>query len=146
MFINASRAAILRHAATHIALLSSCSALALRAQTVTARKTSALERTVDATIKPGDDFFAYANGGWLKATRIPEGKERWSVRDEINEQTRHRITQLLDEARNAPAGTLARKVADFRAAWLNEATIEARGRAPLQAQLDSIDAIADKRA
>src|SRR6185369_12339550 len=37
-----------------------------------------------------------------------------------------------------------RKVADFRAAWLNEAAIEARGRTPLQPQLDSIDAITDK--
>ena len=49
--------------AVRIAVLSLGSAFALRAQT--------LERTVDATIKPGDDFFAYANGAWLAATTIP---------------------------------------------------------------------------
>ena len=68
MFVNPSRASVLRHAAAQVALLSSCSVLALHAQPLTNRSASALERTVDATIRPGDDFFAYANGGWLKAT------------------------------------------------------------------------------
>ena len=146
MLVNASRATILRQTATHIALLASCSVLTLRAQTVTDRRASVLERTVDATIKPGDDFFAYANGGWLKATEIPQGKERWSARDEINELTRQRLAKLLDDARNAPPGSSARKVADFRAAWLNEAAIEAKGLAPLKPLLDSIDGITDKGA
>ena len=146
MPINASLAIVLRQTATRIVLLSSCSFIALRAQTVSDKRASALEHTVDATIRPGDDFFAYANGGWLKATRIPQGKQRWSARDEINELTRQRIVRLLDDARNAPPGSSARKVADFRAAWLDEAAIEARGRAPLASQLDSINGIADKEA
>src|SRR4029079_18155254 len=72
MYINAFRANHLRLTASLTAALSSCSALALRAQTATHSKASALERTVDTTIKPGDDFFAYANGAWLKATAIPQ--------------------------------------------------------------------------
>src|SRR3954466_7668505 len=75
---------------------------------------------VDATVKPGDDFFAYANGAWLKSTIIPVGKARWGARDEINDITRQRIAKLLDDARNAKAGSLARKVADFREAYINE--------------------------
>jgi predicted metalloendopeptidase len=146
MLVNASRAIVLRQMATQIALLLSCSALTLRAQAATDKGASALERTVDATVRPGDDFFAYANGGWLKATQIPEGKQRWSARDEINDVTRQRIARLLDDARSAPPGSTARKVADFRAGWLNEAAIEARGRAPLASQLDSINRIADKDA
>jgi predicted metalloendopeptidase len=108
MLVNASLAVVLRRTATLIALLSSCSVLALRAQTVTDKGASALERTVDATIRPGDDFFAYANGRWLKATKIPQGQQRWSARDEINELTRQRIARLLDDARNAPPGSSAR--------------------------------------
>jgi predicted metalloendopeptidase len=146
MLVNASRATILRQTATHIALLASCSALTLRAQTVTDRRASVLERTVDTTIKPGDDFFAYANGAWLKATEIPKGKERWGTGNEMNEVARQRLTKLFDETRNAPPGSSARKIADFRAAWLNETAIEARGRAPLKSQLDSVDGIADKAA
>src|SRR6185503_5142777 len=57
-----------------------------------------------------------------------------------------RIASLLEGARSAPHGSMARKVADFHAAWLNEEAIEAHGRAPLQSQLDSIDAVADKDA
>jgi putative endopeptidase len=95
---------------------------------------------------PGDDFFAYANAAWLKATTIPAGKDRWGARDEINDVARRHVMQLLDDARNAPAGSLARKVADFRAAYSNDAIIEARGLAPLKPLLDSIDRIADKAA
>ena len=124
--------------AVRIAALSLCSALALRAQT--------LEHTVNASIAPGDDFFAYANGAWLKATTIPPGKDRWSARDEINELTRTRLASLLDDATRGQPGTLARKVADFRAAWSNEAVIEAKGAAPIESLLDSIDAIADRGA
>jgi predicted metalloendopeptidase len=71
---------------------------------------------LDRDVKPGDDFFAYANGAWLAATEIPQGKERWGARDEINELNRQRLAKLLDDARNAPPGTLPRRVADFRAA------------------------------
>jgi len=104
------------------------------------------EEGVDATIKPGDNFFAYANGGWLKSTQIPAGKDRWTARTEIDERTRPRIAQLLDAAATAPAGSLARKAADFRAAYLNQAAIESRGLAPLKPLLDRIDAAQDKAA
>jgi putative endopeptidase len=95
-------------------------------------------------ITPGDDFFAYANGGWLKATTLPTGKEQWGARDELKEQARVRIAALLDDAGAAPAGSPARKVADFRAAYLNEAAIEARGLASLQPLLDRIEKVSDK--
>jgi predicted metalloendopeptidase len=101
---------------------------------------------VDVSIKPGDDFFAYANGGWLKATEIPAGKERWSARTEIDELTRRQIVKLLDDASGAPMGSAARKVANFRAAYLNEAAIEARGIAPLAPLLERIAAVQDKTA
>lgn len=120
----------LRPMAAYFALIAVCCAPSLRAQSVS----------------PGDDFFAYANRDWLLATTIPRGKERWSARDEINEITRQRVARLLDDARRAPPGSSARKVADFRAAMLNDATIAARGRTPIQSQLDSIDVIADKAA
>lgn len=99
---------------------------------------------VDATVTPGDDFFAYANGAWLKATALPAGKERWGAREELQEQARQRIAALLDAARAAPAGSAARKVADYRAAYLNEAAIEARGLASLQPLLDGVEKVSDK--
>ena len=104
------------------------------------------ERGVDSAVAPGDDFFAWANGGWLAAARIPPGRDRWGARDEINELTRRQVLQLLDDASAAPAGSTARKAADFRAAWLNESAIEARGLASLRPALDSIARLQDKAA
>jgi putative endopeptidase len=95
-------------------------------------------------VSPGDDFFAYANGDWLAATALPPGTERWTARNEINELARRQVGRLLDDAATAPAGSLARKVADFRAAWLDTAAIEAQGIRPLAPLLDSIDLLRDK--
>lgn len=107
------------------------------------RVSASLESTVDAHIKPGDDFFAYANGAWLSAAVIPAGRDRWSVRDDINELTRRKIDAILDDARTASAGSLARKVADFRSAFLNGSAIEQRGIAPLAPMLSEIDRAGD---
>jgi putative endopeptidase len=110
------------------------------------RTSPRLDRTVDASVKPGDDFFAYANGAWLKTTAIPAGKERWGARDEIGVMTRQRVTKLMDEASAEPAGSSARKLADFRAAYMNEIAIEAMGLAPLKPLLDAIGHVQDKTA
>jgi putative endopeptidase len=127
-------------------VLSWCPASTACAQALGHRKAANLESTVDASIRPGDDFFAYANGSWLKATEIPAGKVRWGARNELDDITHQRVMQLLDDASGAPAGSTARKVADFRAALLNEAAIEAKGLAPLKPLLDSIDRMQDKAA
>src|SRR5437762_208949 len=104
-------------------------ASAAPAQASDERAPSAYEDAVDADTKPGDDFFLYANGGWLEATAIPTGKGRWGAGGQIAERTRQQVAKLLDEASSAPLGSDARKVADFRAAYLNEAAIEKIGRA-----------------
>lgn len=127
-----------------VAALSFGAVFRAHAQTTGDRKTVKLESTVDAKIRPGDDFFAYANGSWLKSTEIPAGSDRWGARDEINAVNRGRVTQLLDDARTAPVGSTARKVADFRTALLNQEAIEAKGLAPLKPYLDSIDHVRDK--
>ena len=95
-------------------------------------------------IRPGDDFFAYANSDWLSAAEIPPGMNRWTARNEINELARQQVVKLLDDALNAPQGSLARKVADFRAAYLNHAAIESKGIQPLAPLLDSITLLRDK--
>ena len=117
-----------------------------RAQAPAERPNAALENTVDRGIRPGDDFFSYANGSWLKATAIPAGKDRWGARNEIDDITRQRVMQLLTDADAGTVGTTARKVADFRTALMNEAVIEARRLTPIKPHLDSIDRLHDKLA
>ncbi len=117
---------------------------AVHAQAMDVGMPSALESGIDASIKPGDDFFAYANGAWLKSTEIPADKERWGASNEIIELTRRQVLKLLDDTSAAPVGSLARKVSDFRAAYLDEVAIEARGSASLKPMLDRIDHVRDK--
>ena len=127
-----------------LASLSAWPASPASARATGARKGSRADAAVSTSIAPGDDFFGYANGAWLEATSIPAGKGRWTGRDEIQEVVRRRIAALLEDAAAAPAGSAARKVADFRAAYLNEAAIEAGGLAPLRPLLDRVDRVSDK--
>mgnify|MGYP003694091235 CR=1 FL=1 len=90
------------------------SAMELWAQAPRDHVVSRLESTVDTGIKPGMTLFGYANGAWLKATVLPPGKNRWAVRDDINERTRRQVEAILDEARTAPP-------ARWPARWLTSA-------------------------
>jgi putative endopeptidase len=95
-------------------------------------------------VRPGDDFFAFANASWLGTATIPAGRTSWTARTEIGELTSRQLAQLLDDADTQPPGSLARKVADYRAAYADEAAIEARGIAPLRPLLDTIGRVQDK--
>ena len=122
------------------------SATGVRAQAPHERAASRLESTVDPGIKPGDDFFAYANGAWLKTAVIPAGRDRWAVRDEIFALTRRQVAAILDDASTSRPGSLARKVVDFRNAYLNQAAIDERGLMVLASTLSRIDGAGDKLA
>lgn len=102
------------------------------------------ESGLRAGLAPGDDFYSFANGAWLDSTRVPAGRARWGVRNEIEETTRRQVARLLDDALRAPPGALSRRVGDFRAAYLDEAGIESRGLAALRPALDSVERIRDK--
>jgi predicted metalloendopeptidase len=101
---------------------------------------------MDASVAPGDDFSAYANGGWIKATPIPADKPSYGLFEILADQTRKRIQTLIQEA--AQEGSAAsgdtRKIADFYASFMDEAAIESKGIAPLKPQFDTISAIADR--
>jgi len=103
---------------------------------------------MDKSVRPGDDFFAFANGGWIKATTIPADKSEFGVATILVDQTRKQTVEIIQDPVNAgPNATPdARKLADFYASYVDEAGIEAKGLAPLKPRLDAIAAIADKRA
>ncbi len=101
--------------------------------------------TANATIRPGDDFFAWANGDWLAKTDIPADRSSWGAMAGLAEDTNQRIVKLIEDAARDKAGSSeARKVGDYFSAYMNEAAIEAKGAAPLKPQLDRISAIKDK--
>ncbi|MFM1983439.1 MAG: hypothetical protein RJB22_2158 [Pseudomonadota bacterium] len=98
---------------------------------------------MDASVKPGDDFYKFVNGGWEKRTEIPADRSSWGgfgiLRDLSDTRTRAIIDDVSKQT-NAP-GSVAQKVGDFYASFMDEATVEARGAAPLKPELAKIDAI-----
>ena len=103
---------------------------------------------MDKSVAPGDDFNAYANGGWLKATPIPPDKAGYGIFTILADETRTRTRALIEEvAKAAPAGNAdARKIGDYYASFMDEAAIESKGIEPLKPQLAEIAAIADRHA
>jgi putative endopeptidase len=101
---------------------------------------------MDPSVKPGDDFYDYANGGWIKRTQIPPDRSRIGVFTALDDLSNKRTFGLIEETvkANAPAGSNPRKIADLYTSFMDEATIEAKGLAPLRPHLEAIAAIRDK--
>ena len=106
-----------------------------------------LPENLDTSVKPGDDFFRYSNGGWLKRTEIPADRASISVFQTLVDKSNQRVRGLIEEAvkANPARGTNQRKIADLYTSYMDEAGIEARGLAPLKTHLDAIAAIKDKK-
>ncbi|MBP3983845.1 M13 family metallopeptidase [Pseudoxanthomonas helianthi] len=121
-------------------------AAAPAAQTAPAAPVSGIDLAgIDKSVKPGDDFDEYANGAWKKATEIPADRAGVSTGFYVFEKAEKRNAELIQglEKSNPAAGSNERKIADYYAAFMDEAGIESRGLAPLQPKLDSVNAIAD---
>jgi len=103
---------------------------------------------MDTSVAPGDDFFRYANGAWLKKTDIPPDRPGYGIWSTLFDRAQQRTRELLDAAAagTAAAGTDGRKIGDYYATYLDEQGIEAKGVTPLRDRLASIQGIADKRA
>ena len=98
---------------------------------------------MDTTVKPGDDFYRYADGNWIAHTEIPADRTSVGVFASLADISTKRTAGLIEEAaRSNPApGTPARKIADLYASFMDEKAIEARGLAPLKPELTAIAAI-----
>ncbi|MBS0461401.1 MAG: M13 family metallopeptidase [Proteobacteria bacterium] len=98
---------------------------------------------MDRAVKPGDDFFEYANGAWLQRTPIPADKPAVSLRLAMSDAIEQRLHAIV-EAAAASAGhqptTLAGKVGAFYKAFMDEARIEALGAKAIAPQLDAVRA------
>ncbi len=99
---------------------------------------------MDTEVRPQDDFFAYANGKWLAATEIPADRASWGSFDLLNEKNLVQLRELVEAAAAAPdANAAAGRIGNFFTAFMDDATIEARGLAPVAAELAAIDALSD---
>ncbi|MEO7276562.1 MAG: M13 family metallopeptidase [Sphingomicrobium sp.] len=103
--------------------------------------------SMDKTAVPGDDFYQYANGGWLKKTEIPADRSSigafWVADQQREKNTRELFDAIIKS--NPTSGNDA-LIANYYKAYLDTDAIDRSGVTPAKADLDAISAIADKRA
>jgi len=100
---------------------------------------------IDRSVDPGDDFFAYANGTWMRRTEIPPDRSSYGVFSILDEQVEERTADLIREARRSKSlDSESAKVGACYDAYMDEASIEAKGLGPLKAELAAIAAIANR--
>ncbi|NDK57500.1 M13 family metallopeptidase [Pontibacter sp. BT213] len=101
---------------------------------------------MDLSVKPGDDFYTYANGAWLKANPVPAKETRWGSFNELRDFNIKAVRTILNDAAaktNAKAGSVEKRVGDFYAAGMDSATIDKLGYTPIKADLERIKGIKD---
>ena len=139
------------------ALLIVASALALAAcdRSATGPKTEQAQgsevgivtASMDTSVKPGDDFFGYANGNWVKNTPIPADRSSMGAFTIADMERERQSRELIDGILKAnPTSGNDALIANYYKAYLDTGAIDRAGMAPAKADLDAIAAIADKRA
>lgn len=94
----------------------------------------------DFTIKPGDDFFTYVSGNWMKKNPIPDDESRWSAFNVLNKENQMKLKTLFEEAANGSHKESDwLKIGDFYSSGMDSVKIEEQGIKPLQTYFDKID-------
>ena len=135
-------------AETHQAAAAGTAAAGIAANEASSRPKAAIGdfgldlTALDPAVRPGDDFFTYANGGWYQSFEIPADKSSFGPFDRLDELSKERVRAIIEKAAaaQAPAGTAEQQIGDYYAAYMDQAAIEANGLAPAQADLGRIAA------
>ncbi|MBC6111919.1 M13 family metallopeptidase [Pedobacter fastidiosus] len=101
---------------------------------------------MDQSVKPGDDFYQYASGNWIKNNPVPAKETRWGSFNELRDFNINAVKTLVEDAaadKSAPAGSVKRRVGDFFAAGMDTVTIEKLGYTPIKPDLEKVKQIKD---
>src|SRR6516164_6464421 len=105
-------------------------------------------KNMDTSVKPGDDFFRYANGAWIKRTEIPPEYSRWGSFNELIEHNSDALHAIAEKASTTQVDPKlapeTQKVGDYYASGMDEKAIEAVRTKPLEGEFKRIDAIKDR--
>lgn len=102
---------------------------------------------MDSSVKPGDNFYLYANGSWVKNTAIPDDQSAWGSFYTLYQDNLKKLRNLLEEAAasGAAKGSLEQKLGDYYASGMDTLGIEKRGAEPLKPVLAQIEAVKDHK-
>jgi putative endopeptidase len=104
------------------------------------------QKDFDPKVRPQDDFFHFAAGGWLKRNPIPRTEVRWGSFYLLRDENRKRIRKIFTSIKKGDSKSInetTRRLRDFYHSGLDERTIERLGMGALRGQLDRINAVAD---
>ncbi|RYD92848.1 MAG: M13 family peptidase, partial [Sphingobacteriales bacterium] len=96
---------------------------------------------MDLTVKPGDDFYMYASGTWIKNNPVPAKETRWGSFNMLRDFNINAVKSLVEDAakdRTSAAGSLERRVGDFYTAAMDTVAIEKLGYTPIKADLEKV--------
>ncbi|MFT5138489.1 MAG: putative endopeptidase [Rhodothermales bacterium] len=101
--------------------------------------------SLDLETRAQDDFYQFANGGWLDNTEIPEIYSGYTVYHQVNEVAEVALRKIIEDAGANPGetGSEAQKIGDYFASWMDEETINSLGISPIQVALATIAGIED---
>ncbi len=102
--------------------------------------------SADKSVKPGDDFYAFADGAWDAKAVIPPDQTSVGALRDLFDRTQPQLRTLIEAAARDPKTPVAAKVGGLYGAWMDEARLEALDAAPLKADLARIAAIPDRAA
>ncbi|WP_158943116.1 M13 family metallopeptidase [Granulicella sp. S190] len=102
---------------------------------------------MDPAVRPGDNFYLYANGGFINRTQLTADRSSVSVYSDLIDHSFQQVADIIRDAEksNAPAGSDQRKIADLYHSYMDESAIETHGLAALKPHLDDIAAIRNSR-
>lgn len=100
-----------------------------------------LVENLDTTIAPSEDFFMYANGGWIKNNKIPDAEASWGIGNLVQEEIYQRLIKLNEDAvkANAAKGTITQKIGDYWKTAMDSVQLNANGIKPLLADIALVD-------
>jgi putative endopeptidase len=95
----------------------------------------------DSTVRPGDDFYRYADGKWLESNQIPPDRTSWGSFVELADRAEHQVRGIVESLpQDAPQGSNEQKAGDFYRSFLDTQTLESKGLEPARPGLQAIAA------
>jgi len=136
-----------RDCAGTVVLLLVCAAVSAQAPATGGSRSSGINpANFDRIVRPQDDFYRFANGEWLRTTRIPDDRATYGPFVALADASQMALRQIVEEAASGTAapGPIEQMVGDYYASYMDSVTVEQRGLSPLREAIDRIAAVNDR--